>query len=115
MAYTARLLPMPRLRHGSSLAGAKAYFYVAGTTTPLDTFDEPTLTVGNENTNPVVADADGLFGAIYLGSRTYKLVLKDEDDATIYTQDYIVAESVTNVLSKPTTYQILASDGPDIL
>lgn len=66
-------------------AGFTLGFYEAGTTTPVDTYSDPDLTT--PNTNPVVADADGRFGQIWLGPDDYKYVLKDADGVTLVTVD----------------------------
>jgi len=72
--------------NGHPLSGAKLYFYTTGTTTPEDTFSDPALST--PNANPVVADSAGRFGSIYLDPAvTYKAVLKDSADVTIWTAD----------------------------
>lgn len=58
---------------GVPLAGAKLYFYASGTSTPLDTYSDDSLTV--PNTNPVVADSTGVWGSIFLQSADYKVNL----------------------------------------
>ena len=79
----------PRLHafdaNGDPLSGGKLWFYQTGTTTPLNTFSEETLTTAN--TNPVEADSAGRFGDIYLGTGTYKVVLTDDADVAIWTAD----------------------------
>lgn len=76
-------------RAGSPIsAGAKLYFYQTGTTTPLDTFSQSDLAPGHENTNPVVADSNGLFGPIYLKpTPDYKAILTNAAGTTIWTTD----------------------------
>jgi hypothetical protein len=90
-------LPVPFLHpingSGTPYPLAKAYFYVAGTTTPQDTYSDKDLTI--PNTNPVVADANGLFGQIFLGSGTYDVVLKTSADATIWTAEDVAAAAVS--------------------
>lgn len=71
--------------NGDPLPGALLYAYQAGTTTPQDTFSDSALATANAN--PVVADAGGLFGDIFLSSTTYKFVLKDSGGSTIKTWD----------------------------
>lgn len=88
----------PRVEHfdsnGDPLSGGKLYFYESGTSTPLNTYSDEARTVAN--TNPVVADSAGRFGDIYLLSQDYKVILKDSDDATIWTADPVAAsEDVT--------------------
>lgn len=66
--------------------GAKASFFVTGTTTPQDTYTTSARNVAH--TNPVVADANGVFEAIYLDpALPYKLTLTTSADVLIYTVD----------------------------
>lgn len=82
---------------GAPLAGAKLYFYQAGTTTPTDTYTTSARSVAH--TNPVVADSEGVFDAIYLGTTyNYKAVLKTSGDVTVWTQDNIANASVLGSL-----------------
>lgn len=65
---------------GGILPGAKIQFYISGTTTPTDVYADAGLTT--PLSNPVIADADGRFVAIYLDPTvTYRALLFDEDDA----------------------------------
>lgn len=77
----------PMSGNGTSYPAAKLYFYTTGTSTPKDTFNNPDLDPSHANANPVVADANGLFGVIYLEAGDYKVILKDASDNTIYTVD----------------------------
>lgn len=70
---------------GAPYVAAKAYFYVTGTTTPLATYSDAGLTA--VNANPVVADANGRFGDIYLQASRYKVVLTTSADVAIDTLD----------------------------
>ena len=90
------LVPMPRfygLDAGLSLPAARLYFYESGTTTPKNTYNDPDLAVPHANANPVVADASGLFGAIYLLPDAYKVVLKTSADVTLWTADPVQGRS----------------------
>lgn len=71
---------------GNPLVGGKLYTYLAGTTTPVITFTEYTLT--SQNANPIVLDSRGECD-LYLSNNTYKFVLKDSEDTTIWTQDNV--------------------------
>lgn len=71
--------------NGATYPGGKLYFYTTGTTTPKNTYSDSGL--GTPNANPVVADADGLFGPIYLASGDYKVILKTSADTTVWTVD----------------------------
>lgn len=87
MAVTA-LRPKPKFQefdlNGDPLAGGKLYTYSAGTTTALATYTDSTGTVANAN--PVILDSRGEASVWFL-FRDYKLVLKDSNDNTIWTQD----------------------------
>lgn len=70
---------------GNPLSGGKLYAYVAGTSTPKDTYtDQGGLTA---NANPVILDSRGEASIWFNGS--YKVVLKTAADATIWTVDNI--------------------------
>lgn len=87
--------------NGDPYAGAKMYFYQSGTTTALDTFSDTALTVANAN--PVVADADGRFGDIFLQAQDYNVVLKDSNDVTIWSADPVAGTvETTGDYFKPT-------------
>ena len=77
----------PMSGNGTSYPGAKLYFYVTGTTTFKDTYSDADLDPAHVNANPVVADANGLFGVIYLESGDYKVILKDASDNVLWTVD----------------------------
>jgi hypothetical protein len=66
-------------------AGYKLYFYTTGTSTPLNTYSDSGLSV--PNSNPVIADANGLFDDIFLANSPYKVVLKDADGVEQWSAD----------------------------
>lgn len=70
--------------NGDPLPGAKLNFYKAGTSTRKDTYSDEALTT--THANPVVADADGEFSAIYLLGK-YKVVLTDSSDVQQWSKD----------------------------
>lgn len=76
--------------NGDPISGAKLYFYTTGTSTPLTVYqDEANAT---PHANPVVADSAGRFAPIWLQTAyTYKVVLKDSSDNTIWTVDPVKA------------------------
>lgn len=57
----------------TTLPGAKLYFYAANSTTPVNTYADKQGAVAN--TNPVVADANGIFPPIFLQNRLYRVTL----------------------------------------
>lgn len=73
---------------GGPCATCSLYTYIAGTTTPQATYTDSTGT--SQNANPIVLDAAG--GAnIWLGSNSYKFILKDTTGATIWSVDNVNA------------------------
>lgn len=76
--------PFPQYISGSSnvQAGSKLNFYETGTTTRKATFFKSDLLPANANPNPVIANADGFFGDMWLDG-IYNVVLTDKDDVTI--------------------------------
>jgi hypothetical protein len=78
------VLPAVRATDANNLilSGAKLAFYISGGTTPAAVYTTSALDV--PHTNPVVADAGGLFAPIYLSrSVIYRAVLKTAAGATI--------------------------------
>jgi hypothetical protein len=100
---------------GLLLPGFKVYFYATGTTTLQNTYTTSALSVAN--TNPVVADAAGVLGAVWLDpTLTYKVTFKTSADVTLYTEDPIT-ESLTQsqlgaILYPRTAAEIAASVTP---
>ncbi len=70
---------------GAIVPGATLTWYDAGTTTPVNTYTTAAANVANAN--PVVADANGRFGQIWLNSGSYKYVLKSSAGTTLKTVD----------------------------
>lgn len=73
--------------NGVPLAGALLYFYVAGTTTPITVYQDSGLITPHQS--PVVADASGIFPAIYVNTTTYKIVLQTSAGVAVKTYDNI--------------------------
>ena len=79
--------------NGDPVSGAKLFFYLTGTSTPEDVYQDQANTT--PHTNPVICDSDGRSGPIWMdNTKTYKLVVKDASDITIYTVDPIKAYDV---------------------
>lgn len=71
---------------GVPLVGAQLFFYETGTNTPQNTYSDEALTV--PNTNPVVSDANGYFGNVFLlPSPAYRVVLEDSTGAIVWSMD----------------------------
>jgi len=71
---------------GVPLVGAQLFFYQSGTNTPQNTYSDVNLTV--PNTNPVISDANGYFGNVFLlPSPEYRVVLEDSTGAIVWSMD----------------------------
>jgi len=88
---------------GAPLIGGKVYTYAAGTTTPLASYTDNTGATAN--TNPVILDTRGE-AAIWLSPASYKFVLKDSNDVTIWTSDNLgglnISPAFTGIPTAPT-------------
>ncbi len=115
----AAILLAPRLvaldGAGGTLSGAKAYFYLTGSTTDAAVFNDGDLaSPSHEHAQPVAADSDGTFPPIWLDSDvTYRMVLKTsagealnngdvdpvnpESDAVVLDADEIVGLTAAHV------------------
>ena len=87
---------------GQPLVNGKLYTYIAGTTTLQATYADSSGAAAN--TNPIILDSRGEAN-VWLGGAIYKFVLKDADDALIWTVDNISAptSAVSPVLSGSVT------------
>lgn len=90
---------------GKPLAGGKVYTYSAGTTTNKATYTTMAGTVANPN--PVILDQNGK-AKIFLGDGSYRLQIKDSNDALIDDIDQI-SRYVTQ--SEFATFQQTVNDG----
>jgi len=86
MANAATLLPNGKQQfldsNGAPLAGGQVYFYVPGTSTPKNTYQDSAQTI--LNSNPVILDAAGR--AVIYGSGTYEEQLFDASNNLIWDQ-----------------------------
>jgi hypothetical protein len=71
---------------GEPLSGGKVYTYTGGTTTPAAMYTDRAATT--PATNPIILNSYGR--AQVYADGTFKLVIKDEDDVTLYTLDDLV-------------------------
>lgn len=82
----------------TALAGGKLYFYVTGTTTPLDTYSDSGLTT--PNSNPVILDSAGRVPNIYASYESvFRVVLKTSADVTIWTKDDVQFSDVQELVT----------------
>jgi len=97
---------------GAPLVGGRLYTYDAGTNNPRTTYQDYAETV--PNTNPIILDARG--EALVFWSGSYKVVLKDAADVTIWTVDYVSDTSLlVNQLIARLGNPASASDGAGML
>jgi hypothetical protein len=92
---SATLSPTPNLQvfdsNGIPMAGALLYAYAGSSSTPKDLY---TNAIGDTaETWPLLADSGGRFNGPWLGTGTYKLVLKDSDGVQIWSVDGITNNS----------------------
>jgi hypothetical protein len=89
--------------NGDPLAGGKLLFYEAGTSTPTPAYADFNLTT--PLANPVILDAGGRAPQLFLAALTYKQVLQDANNVTLWTADNIVTPTAlrsTNVQTSVT-------------
>lgn len=93
----ADLAPLIRQRfldaNGDPLSGGKLWSYVAGTTTPIQTYTDRSGT--SYNTNPIILDSEG-YCDVWLGPGYFKFVLMDANDVTIWTKDNVSLTTNSN-------------------
>lgn len=87
---------VPLSSGGDLLAGSKLYFYQTATTTPQDTYTDIGLTIAHAN--PVVADANGVFAAIYFDPSLphYRVKLTTSADVQLWQLDDIPSNQNTS-------------------
>ncbi len=93
---TACVMMVPILQfadqNGAPLVGGKLYTYLAGSTTPQPLYNNVSLAMGTEYSNPIILDASGTIGGpAYTASVSYKYVLTDANDVPMWTADNIAA------------------------
>lgn len=71
--------------NGIPRSGAKLYFYEPTTTTPKDVYSDAGLTT--PIVQPVTATSAGLWQTIYMAASTYRVILKDSSNVTIWDED----------------------------
>jgi hypothetical protein len=86
-------------------SGAKLFFYATGTSTPKSTFTDDTGATAN--TNPVIANANGVFPAIFFNG-SFNVALKDSNDVQIWTSDPVTSNALGEIYE--TTLDLIASE-----
>lgn len=87
--------------NGLPRAGAKAYTYQTGTTTPLTTYSDSALVT--PHANPVVADSEGIWPPVYVPTTTdVKVTFKTSADVTLRTVDPVPVTAAVAALTVDT-------------
>jgi hypothetical protein len=86
-------------QNGAPLANGSVYFYAPGTTNPLTTYQDSAGTI--PNTNPIQLDSRGQ--AIVWGSGTFRQVVKDASNVTIWDQIVASAANAADLLASGTS------------
>lgn len=73
--------------YGNPLVGGRLYTYANGTTTPQTTYKDAAGTIAN--TNPIILDSLGSAVIFLTAGLVYTFVMKDANDALIWSQDSI--------------------------
>lgn len=90
--------PIYRVFHaGEVAAGAKAYVYLTGTTTPVTTYSNAALTT--PNSNPVIADSNGEVLIYTSNANALKLEIRTANDVLIRTLDPVYPLDFSGALS----------------
>src|SRR5690606_6608741 len=77
--------------NGEPVPGAQARFYATGTTTPVTVYSDRAETTPHPV--PLVADAEGVFPAVFRSGRTLKVVVTDADGVALWTVDPVLTVS----------------------
>lgn len=79
----------------TTLPGAKLYFFVANSSTPAVTYSDKQGTI--PNSNPVVADSNGIFPPIFIENKLYRVTLTDRKNLVQpgYPLDNIGQDTIT--------------------
>lgn len=108
MAYQIFTLPKQTNFNSSAdlLSGARAHFYLTGTSTPTSVYADSAL--ATPLSNPVVADTAGVFAQIFMDPAiVYRMVLKTSAGVELYTSDpaneQVLSQSVIGRLLYPIT------------
>src|SRR5262245_9387485 len=96
-------------QNGDPLSGGKLSFYQAGTSTPIPAYADVALTT--PLSNPVVLDAAGRAPELYLAALSYKQVLQDASNVTLWTADNVMSAGALAAQALQPTILTLTSTG----
>lgn len=96
-AQSAVVMPVPKMQfldaNGNPYASGKLYSYAAGTTTPLETCADSSLSGGacvTANANPVILDSAGR-ASVFLRPAVYKFILQTSASVQVYSADNVTS------------------------
>src|SRR5579871_944891 len=99
---------------GLPYAGGFLFFYISGTSTPANTYQDEALTT--PNTNPVILDAGGDAGNVFLDSSIiYKVVLEDANGDLVWTYDPVIPVDNTSNTNNGTTIIPCSASGQNAI
>ena len=98
MAATGLVLPIQQFfdNDGHPLAGGKVWTYAAGGSTPQPTYYNSDLAGGHANTNPITLDSAGRAVIYCTPTPALKVILKDANGVTLWTQDAVSPAQVAS-------------------
>lgn len=99
------LLPRATDANDNPIAGAKAYFYQSGTTTPITVYADDALS--DPHPSPLVADGNGVFAQVFVAASTQvKLEVETSAGATVpgYPLDPAFVYSTASSAASGTTF-----------
>lgn len=99
---------------GVPQAGALLYTYLSGTSTPQSVYNNADLDVSHAHTNPVEADADGVFPIMYLAAVAYRMEVRDADGNVIYPAQDGIYDFAQLALLQPVASQITITAGENL-
>jgi hypothetical protein len=93
IASHGKRLSRPGFQAPEHLAGARVYFFDAGTASPRSTYADEKLTI--EQTHPIILGGRGTLvaplGQCWLKPHSkYRLQVHDSDDAVLFTEDHLI-------------------------
>ncbi len=96
--------------NGTPRVGAKLCVYDAGTTTPHPAYTTPSLSISHSS--PILSVSTGLFPAVYVDpdDGDYKLVCLDADDVTLWSEDNIHPDGITQSIIGEALYPRTAAE-----
>lgn len=94
-------------------SGAKLFFFASNTSTPKKTYSNNSLDIGTANTNPVIANGNGVFGDIWLETGKYRVVLQDRNGVQQWDADPIISDQPVIQFSGLSSAVALVSANPE--